>query len=275
VADIFISYSKQDQEQARLLAAFLEAEGYSVWWDESLLGGENFRKLIMTELGRARAAIVIWTESSIHSDWVMSEAGRAHADRKLIPVKARGLSYKDVPPPFDNMHIENADDRDKILAAITAQLAKPEAQVSTLSRITKKTRFELLSWFGILGAVVTLTTNLQSVLTLTRWARQFSESWTSIVTYAWHQVLFFVPKVYTSDAMVLTFAVFAIINMVASSVRHAPDTGGRKTVRVVSIVIASVILSVVSTPVSARSFTMKSQRVGRTCWGSAITRLAG
>jgi hypothetical protein len=29
VADIFISYSKQDRERARLLAAFLEAEGYS------------------------------------------------------------------------------------------------------------------------------------------------------------------------------------------------------------------------------------------------------
>jgi hypothetical protein len=248
VADIFISYSKEDKEQARLLAAFLEAEGYSVWWDESLLGGENFRKLIMTELGRARAAIVIWTGSSIQSDWVMSEAGRAHADRKLIPVKARDLSYKDIPPPFDNMHIENADDREKILAAITAQLAKPEAQASSLSRLTKKTRFELLSWFGILGAVVTLTTNLQSALTLARWARQFFESWTSVVAYAWQHVLFFIPKVYTSDAMVLTFAVFAIINMVASSTRRAGEMPGRGTIgamRVVSIVIASAILSIV------------------------------
>jgi hypothetical protein len=128
VADIFISYSQEDREQARLLAAFLEAEGYSVWWDTSLLGGENFRKVIMTELGRAAAVIAIWTEKSVHSDWVASEAGRAHADRKLIPVKARAVSYRDVPPPFDNMHIENVDDREKILAAVVAQLAKPEAQ---------------------------------------------------------------------------------------------------------------------------------------------------
>jgi hypothetical protein len=33
MADIFISYSKNDHDQARMLAAFLEAEGYSVWWD--------------------------------------------------------------------------------------------------------------------------------------------------------------------------------------------------------------------------------------------------
>ena len=30
MADIFISYSKSDEAEARVLAAFLEAEGYSV-----------------------------------------------------------------------------------------------------------------------------------------------------------------------------------------------------------------------------------------------------
>jgi hypothetical protein len=248
VADIFISYSQQDRDQARLIAAFLEAEGYSVWWDTSLLSGENFRKAIMTELGRARAAIVLWTESSVLSDWVQSEAGRAHADRKLIPVKPKGLPYKDIPPPFDNMHIENAADREKILAAITAQLAKPQERASDLSRFAKKTRFELLSWFGILGAVVTLTSNLQSALTLARWTRQFLESWTSAITYVWHYVLFFLPKVYTSDAVVLTLAGFAIINMIASSARHAPEISRSRTIRsmrVVSIVIASAILWIV------------------------------
>ena len=97
MADIFISYSKKDHEEARLLAAYLEAEGFSVWWDTSLKSGEQFRKVIMTELGRARAAIVIWTENSIESDWVQSEAGRAHADRKLIPVKSKSLQYKGYP----------------------------------------------------------------------------------------------------------------------------------------------------------------------------------
>lgn len=61
MADIFISYSKMDHDEARMLAAFLEAEGYSVWWDTNLISGEAFRKTIMTELGRARAAIVIWS----------------------------------------------------------------------------------------------------------------------------------------------------------------------------------------------------------------------
>jgi TIR domain len=248
VADIFISYSQQDRDQARLIAAFLEAEGYSVWWDMSLLSGENFRKTIMTELGRARATIVLWTESSVHSDWVQSEAGRAHADRKLIPVKVRNVSYTDIPPPFDNMHIENAADREKILAAITALLAKPQEQASELRRFAKKTRFELLSWFGIVGAVITLTTNLQSVLILARWARQFLAGWTSAITYVWHHALFFLPQVHTSDAVILTAATFAIVNMIPSLARHADETPRTiviRTMRVGSILVASAILSLV------------------------------
>ena len=148
MADIFISYSKQDENEAWQLAAFLEAEGYSVWWDTSLLAGENFRKAIMAELGRARAAIVIWTEGSIHSHWVQSEAGRAYAERKLIAVKA----YQDIPSPFDTMHIEDLGDREKILAAVVAQLAKPEARPSALLQLSKKARVKLLSWFRTAGA---------------------------------------------------------------------------------------------------------------------------
>jgi len=35
MADIFISYSKADHPLALKLSTFLEAEGWSVWWDKS------------------------------------------------------------------------------------------------------------------------------------------------------------------------------------------------------------------------------------------------
>jgi len=107
MADIFVSYAKTDRSLASKLVAMLEAEGWKVWWDTSLTIGDDFRNEIMTELGRARAVIVIWTDASIKSDWVRSEAGRAQADRKLIPVKLAHLNYKDLPPPFDVLHTEN------------------------------------------------------------------------------------------------------------------------------------------------------------------------
>ena len=249
MADIFISYSKQDQEQARLLAAVLEAEGYAVWWDASLLSGDNYRKVIMTELGRARATIVIWTENSIHSDWVQSEAGRAHADRRLIPVKAKGLSYKDIPPPFDNMHIENLDDREKILAAVVALLAKPEVAPSPLRRVSKRARLELLSWVGIAGAVITVTTNLQSLLTLSKWLRQLLESWIAVITFVWGRVFFFLPKMYAPDAVQLTFLLFVIVNLaMCSRARQGSELNTSRmaaALRSVSVGIAAVLISLV------------------------------
>jgi hypothetical protein len=220
-----------------VIAAFLEAEGYTVWWDESLLSGQAFRKVIMTELGLARAVIVIWSERSIHSDWVQSEAGRGHADKKLISVKTAGTEYKDIPPPFDNLHAENVAALDKILTAVAAHLVNPESQRSTLRRLLKRTRFELLSWFGIVGAIISLASNLQGIITLAKWVRQLFESWVLVFKYIWSHILFFVPKVYGSDAMLLTFILFTAINMISCLRKNTDETATKRNM--VSIFCAS------------------------------------
>jgi hypothetical protein len=216
VADIFISYSKEDQNEARLLAAYLEGEGYSVWWDTSLVGGDEFRKVIMAELGKARAVIAIWTEHSINSDWVQSEAGRAHADRKLIPLKVKGIAYKDIPPPFDNMHIEALGDREKTLGAVIALLAKPQEQRPLLTRLSGRARFELLSWFGIIGAALSLTSMLRSLQLIAEWTQRILESWISVLHAGWRKILFFLPTLAASDAIFLTFVAFMLINVITS-----------------------------------------------------------
>jgi hypothetical protein len=131
----------------------------------------------MTELGRARAVIAIWTDASIKSDWVRSEAGRAQADRKLLPVKLAHLTYKDLPPPFDVLHTENVSDDDKIRAAVIAQLAKPAVEPSAGALLTKKGKSEVLAWCGIVGGTLTLFTNLSAVLKLADWARLLVENW--------------------------------------------------------------------------------------------------
>ena len=181
--------------------------------DTSLKSGEQFRKVIMTELGRARAVIAIWTENSIESDWVQSEAGRAHAERKLIPVKSKALQYKDIPPPFDNMHTENVDRRENILGAVVAHLAKPKSQVSAVGQISKTAKYQVLSWLGIIGAVMTLTANLQNIFTLARLTRRIFKSSADMLQTVWATVLFFVPKVYGTDAIILTLFGFALMNM--------------------------------------------------------------
>lgn len=85
VTDIFISYAKKGHSQAELLANELQAKGFSVWYDTSLVPGDSFRDVILSKLAQAKAAIVIWDQNSVKSDWVCSEADRARARRILIP----------------------------------------------------------------------------------------------------------------------------------------------------------------------------------------------
>src|SRR5262250_2153087 len=120
MADIFISYSKGSAAQTERLAIELQAKGYTVWYDTSLVPGDSFRDVIMSELAQARAAIVIWDAASVKSEWVRSEASRARARRILIPVRAEGIRSHDLPPPFDSLHTELLSNR----AAIEAALAK-------------------------------------------------------------------------------------------------------------------------------------------------------
>src|SRR5262249_43400451 len=160
MADIFISYSKADHALALKLSTFLEAEGWSVWWDKSLGAADLYRDEIMKQLAAARAVISIWTPNSIRSDWVRAEAGRAKADGKLIPVKTPDVAYADIPLPFGEMHTENLESSELIRAVVVAQLAKPALEPSATALLTKVFKYELLTWIGIVGGALTLFSNL-------------------------------------------------------------------------------------------------------------------
>jgi formylglycine-generating enzyme required for sulfatase activity len=118
MADVFISYAKVDRTLTERLAADLERRGYTVWWDTSLLGGEQFRPVIAREIDAARFVIVIWTPASVSSVWVTAEAERGHAQGKLLPVRAQTLNPATVPMPFGVYHTELIDNRDRIAAAL-------------------------------------------------------------------------------------------------------------------------------------------------------------
>ncbi len=104
MADIFISYAREDRNWVRELAQALEAEGLSVWWDPNLLPGSRYRETIEKELDQAYASIVVWSEDSIQSDFVRDEAEEARVLNRLVPV------LKDpVQPPHGFRQIQTAD----------------------------------------------------------------------------------------------------------------------------------------------------------------------
>jgi hypothetical protein len=130
MAQVFISYAKADRPDAGRLAEFLQEQGFSVWWDRELVGGDQFATVIAEELARCTAVIVIWTESSINSDWVLDEADTARKAKKLIPVRADALDVEQLPLSFRRLEAIPLSDRDGIAKAVARFCAEPHEKLS-------------------------------------------------------------------------------------------------------------------------------------------------
>jgi hypothetical protein len=86
IPDIFLSYARENTEQAEALADALSQRGWSVWWDRSIIPGANFDQVIKEALDASKCIIALWSESSVESDWVKDEAGVGRDRDVLIPV---------------------------------------------------------------------------------------------------------------------------------------------------------------------------------------------
>ncbi|MBK7904506.1 MAG: toll/interleukin-1 receptor domain-containing protein [Proteobacteria bacterium] len=42
MADIFVSYSRNDRSRVAALVAAIEAQGWTVWWDSAINTGQEF-----------------------------------------------------------------------------------------------------------------------------------------------------------------------------------------------------------------------------------------
>jgi hypothetical protein len=136
MTDVFISYSSTNRDMAQEMAAELVSLGYSVWWDTNLIAGDRFRETITTRLKEARAVVVIWTEESIRSDWVLFEADAAAKRGTLIPVRISKLPVDRIPPPFGlSHHIITLSDRAALHKALAAKVrTTPAHRIADITR---------------------------------------------------------------------------------------------------------------------------------------------
>lgn len=86
MADIFISYAREDAARAAALAEALASVGWSVWHDDSIRAGAPFDAVIDQQLDAAACVVVIWSRASVDSNWVRAEASAADDQGKLVPV---------------------------------------------------------------------------------------------------------------------------------------------------------------------------------------------
>lgn len=83
---VFVSYAREDRERVRTLVEYLTRQGFHVFWDEDLDPGSPFRMALDDALQHAACAVVVWTHTSVTSEFVRSEAARANGRGALIPV---------------------------------------------------------------------------------------------------------------------------------------------------------------------------------------------
>ena len=88
MADVFISYKKEDRVLAERVEAALLRNGFTVWWDKSLTPRENWDVVVEREATAAKAILVIWTPRAVVSEWVRIEASFGKERRKLVPIMA-------------------------------------------------------------------------------------------------------------------------------------------------------------------------------------------
>jgi len=87
VADVFISYAREDEAVARRLAKALRTAGFDIWWDADLPAHRAYSEVIERNLSEAKAVIVLWSKSATQSQWVRAEADYArNAGRTGGPV---------------------------------------------------------------------------------------------------------------------------------------------------------------------------------------------
>jgi hypothetical protein len=96
MADIFISYAREDRAVAENLAALLARRGWRVWWDRELRIGNEYAPEIERELNKARCVVVLWSRHSVEKEWVKAEADEGVRRGVLFPVL-----IDDVRQPFE------------------------------------------------------------------------------------------------------------------------------------------------------------------------------
>ncbi|MDP9198809.1 MAG: TIR domain-containing protein [Pseudomonadota bacterium] len=133
MADVFVSYSRNDKALVAPLVAAIEAQGWSVWWDAEIAPGQEFDLRIAAELKAAAAVLVVWTPSSVESRWVRGEAREGAERGILVPLRFEGA---DLPIDVRALHTTDFDDWNEdpqspqgreILSALGAILARRRA----------------------------------------------------------------------------------------------------------------------------------------------------
>ena len=137
MADIFLSYAREDEARAAVVARVLGELGWSVFWDRRIIAGTSWDEVVERELQACRCVVVLWSAASIASRWVKTEARFALQRSTLVPAN---LDRSE--PPLEFRFLESAqlhtwqgatdDSEFSVLSEGIAQHVKPVRRESNV-----------------------------------------------------------------------------------------------------------------------------------------------
>lgn len=94
---VFISYSHQNGEACEWIDSVLQKKGgFDVWYDRGLIPGEVYRKRIAEVIRDSGYFIILLSQASVHSDWVLDEVEYAKKlHKKILPIWIENVDLPD------------------------------------------------------------------------------------------------------------------------------------------------------------------------------------
>ena len=102
--DVFVSYSSEDGPLVATIARHLQSRALQPFIAESSLSSASqWRDQLRTAVRSSRRAILVLTPSSLHSTWVLAEAGALASQRTPTVVLFDGVHPDSIPGPLRNV----------------------------------------------------------------------------------------------------------------------------------------------------------------------------
>lgn len=167
MADVFISYKRENQDAVQRIVQGMRGAGLSVWWDQDIAPDAQWEATIERELEASKVVIVAWSQAAVASENVKAEARRARTQGKLIQIYVETCD----PPLFFgerqgvDLSTWNGEPRDNrfqaVVTAAKAILAGKKPPEGVGYRPRKRTPWAVLTaLFVLLSAVLGLVSNM-------------------------------------------------------------------------------------------------------------------
>lgn len=131
---IFISYSHRDKKIVEEKLHILQRDGFRLWYDSGIRGGDNWRKVLREKIKFSKNVIVFTSANSVKSDDVKAEIITADAfEKKIINVCFDDEIFEGtVGNILHDLHSVSASDvnfEEQMIAALDEKTREPEQKL--------------------------------------------------------------------------------------------------------------------------------------------------